>query len=109
MIPVDQRLGGHDRAAGRVHDRLETQYKFVALDRGTQGRQQTEPARQGHVHFEAEIDDRVLAVCLGVVERGVGVAYQALGIDAVLWKIADADAGSDGNILALERDRLADA
>ena len=97
VAPAQQRLeAGRSTPSGEPDDRLVVQLELAGVDRALQVGAQLEPVEHARVHRRLEQAVAALAVALGDVHRGVGVADQLLGACAAspAQRDRDADAGA---------------
>ena len=110
MAPAQQRLDAGDRAVLEAHQRLVVQLELLALERPLQVGAQLQARHDPVVHGGLEQPVAALAVALGDVHRGVGVADQLVGVGrAPGLGDRDAQAGADDEVVVLELERAADA
>src|SRR6202008_3650785 len=102
MIPAQQRLEARDLAGLQQQDRLIMDLELAVGDRLAQVELEQAARLQPLVHLALEEAMGAAAVALGEVERHVGVLQQQVGVDAVVGRDGDADAGADYDVAALD-------
>ena len=100
MAPAQQRLDADHRAVLQPHDRLVVQLELLGGERALQVGAQLQAGEHALVHGRLEQAVAALAVALGDVHRGVGVADHLVGVGAGLV-LGDRDAEA-----AAQRDLL---
>ena len=106
-VPAQQRLDAGDARRSQIELGLVVQRQLVALDGAAQARLQRQPLERQRLQSAVVELEVVLALFLGVVHRDVGVLHQrAARRCASSGNIADADAGGDAALLALDHHRL---
>ena len=101
MRPAQQRLAGLDPAGLEVEQRLIVQVERVALQRLAQIEFQISARLGGRFHFALEPQPLPAPLGFRPIERQVGVAQELILVDA-MGGGGDADAGGDGDLVAVE-------
>ena len=107
MIPANQRLEAADAEIGQRDNRLVINHQLVLVDGFAQAGFGLEAGDGLLAQSVVEEFKARLAVGLGVIHGGVGVAQQVFGSGAGGAE-GDSDAGGDKHTAALEMKRLAE-
>nr|WP_056395588.1 hypothetical protein [Massilia sp. Root418] len=105
VVPAQQRLGPHHGFGGAVELRLVVHGQLAAAERAAQVAFQRGAALGLHRHGRLELGQAVAAGMLGVVQRGVGIAYQFAHAEAIVREQAHAHAGGGKQLAAAHLER----
>ena len=109
MAPAQQRLDAGDGLVLEPDERLVMKLELLALERPLQVGAQLEAGHHPVVHGGLEQAVAALALGLGDVHRGVGVADQLVGVGGVpRLDDRDAEAGADDQVVVVELERAAE-
>ena len=109
VVPAQQRLDAADRPVAQPDHRLVVELQLVGDQRALQVGAQLQPLQDALVHLGLEQAVAALAVALGDVHRGVGVADQLVGVGAaVLGRDRDAQRAADRQLLVRGGQRRGD-
>src|SRR5580704_17852378 len=106
VIPAQQRLEATDLAARKLDKRLIVELELVGQQRLAQVEFQTAALLHLSVHLRLEEMVAAAPVCLGAIERHVGVAQQLIGLVAVGRRHGNAYTGADDDLVAMNLERL---
>ncbi|GBD41579.1 hypothetical protein HRbin39_00963 [bacterium HR39] len=101
MEPAQERLHPHHLAAREVHLGLVVDHELGLLEGPPQAAFQHQPLEGGRVHVGGVEAKLAAPLFFGPRQRRVGVLHEALRIGAVVRPQGDADAGGDGQLLAV--------
>ena len=105
VLPAHERLERHDAVLGERDDRLVLHDELVVLQRAAQVGLELEPGDRRRVHLGFVDAVAALALALGPVHRGVGVAQELVGVVAVRAREGDSGARVDEDLLARDEER----
>ena len=109
MAPAQQGLHAKHAPITGIVLRLVIEEQFALGQSLAQVMFQTQPLADDAVHFRFEEAIAVAPDSLGGMQCGVGILQQRIDIVAILGIDADADAGAQRNVVAVEQQRAADA
>ena len=104
VLPADECLERDHPVLGERDDRLVLHDELVFLQGSAQVGLELEPGDRRRVHLGLVDPEATLALALGAVHRGVGVAEQLVGGGAVRAGVGDARARMDEDLLARDEE-----
>src|SRR3569623_1790637 len=102
VAPAQQGLETGDVPRREIDLRLVVMTELLALQRAAQAGVEAEPLERLHAHVRGIILIGAAALILRAIHRDVGVLEQGVGVVAVLWIDAHADAGVDIELVAFD-------
>ena len=107
MMPAQQRLKAADLAALEIDDRLVVEFELAIGKRAAHIPFEIAAGMHEFVQFGLEETERTAPAILGGVQREVRFLQDLIGIGSVARCDGNADAGSDGDPVIAEIERLA--